>query len=76
MRGIEYEKGRVYVGVGKVGSLRGGESDKTSENRPLFMFSFSCTNSSVGVCLLSLKSYILERVSAKTFLDPGACIMV
>ena len=53
---MEYEEGRLYIGVGNVDSSRGGELNEVSENRPLFMSSSSCTNSSVGVCFLSSNS--------------------
>ena len=39
LKGIEYEEGRVCVGVRNVGSSRGVESDDASENRPLWMSS-------------------------------------
>ena len=56
-----------------VGRSRGMESVKARVNSLLFIPSSSCTNSPSGVCFLSSNSYILERVTARTFVAPGVC---
>ena len=70
--------GGVNGGVGGelLSSVEGEEFEVVSEKSSLFISSCSCTNSSSGVSSLASDSYILERVSARIFVEPGACCIV